>query len=305
MKQSKLLISAILFIFSFLTLGSSLFAMDIVRPPKEIPIVDQTNTLTTEQKGSLAATIAKERSQSSNQIAILVIPSLNGESLEEYSIKVARNWGIGTNQNNNGVLLLVVKNDRKLRIEVGTGLEGALPDAKTNRIIRYRITPEFKKGNYYEGIKSGLDGIILAIHNEYDATSSPSGAKTFMDDFGDVITEFGFFLLFIPIFITSVLARSKSWWLGGMFGAVIGFVIGAFTSFIFTGIIAMLVLTILGLLFDRAVSNNYRTSKDAGRSPSWWAGGNLGSGSSSGSSSGGFGGFGGGSFGGGGSSGSW
>lgn len=305
MKHFKLLISITLFALSFLFISSRVLALDVPKTPTDIPIVDQTNTLSTEQKSALAATIASERTKSSNQIAILMIPSLEGDSLEDYSINVARKWGIGTSEKNNGVLFLIVKNDRKLRIEVGTGLEGALTDSKSSQIMRYRITPEFKKGNYYEGIKSGLDGIILAIHNEYDATSSPSGAKSFMDDFGDMIFNFGFFLLFIPIFITSVLARSKSWWLGGMFGAVIGLIIGALTSFIFTGVIAIIVLTILGLLFDRAISNNYRASKDAGHAPSWWAGGNFGSGSGSGSSGGGFGGFGGGSFGGGGSSGSW
>ncbi|NDA64850.1 MAG: GTP-binding protein, partial [Chitinophagia bacterium] len=142
--------------------------LDVPPVPTDIPIVDTTGTLTFEQKNSLAASIAESRAKTSNQIAILMIPSLENDSLEEYSIKVAREWGIGTKDKNNGVLIFIAKNDRKIRIEVGYGLEGALTDAKSSQIIRNVITPEFRQDKYFEGLSAGLQSIQLAIQNEFD-----------------------------------------------------------------------------------------------------------------------------------------
>src|SRR5690349_21648062 len=109
-------------------------------PPLEKPIVDQADILNEQQENDLAQLINSDRAQTGHQIAVLTIASLEGESLEDYSIKTARKWGIGEKEKNNGVLLLVVVNDRKLRIEVGTGLEGSLTDARASRIIRNVIT---------------------------------------------------------------------------------------------------------------------------------------------------------------------
>lgn len=276
---------------------SLVFSLATPPSPTGIPIVDQTRTLTTEQTSNLAATIAEERSKSSNQVAIVIIPTLAGDSLEDYSLRLARNWGIGGKDKNNGVLLLVVKEDRKLRIEVGYGLEGALTDARASQIIRNRITPEFKQGKYYEGINGGLEGIIAAIHNEYDPAVN-ANTKTNLGAIPWESILFGIFI--IPIWVSSILARSKSWWAGGAMGGLAGTLIGVMFGFIFIGTITIIVLIVLGLLLDWVVSNNYRQHRSAGRTPSWWAGGTR-----IGGGSGGFGGFGGGSFGGGGSSGSW
>jgi uncharacterized protein len=99
-------------------------------------------------------------------------PSLEGESLEEKSYEIAEQNGIGQKDKNNGVLLFIAKNDRKLRIEVGYGLEGALTDALSSQIIRKEITPQFKQGKFYEGINAGVDAIIKATKGEYTADKS-------------------------------------------------------------------------------------------------------------------------------------
>ena len=270
-------------------------ALDIPPTPTIIPIVDQANVMSEQQEQELAAKIAAERQVSSNQIAVLTVKSLEGESLEEYSLNVAREWGIGTKERNNGVLLLVAIDDRKLRIEVGYGLEGALPDIRANQIIQSRITPEFRQGRYYEGINSGVDGIIAAVHNEYDsALKEPVQAKKNIP-WDLYLTA----LIVLPSWLAAMLARTKSWWAGGIVGAVLGVIAGLIFGFIFIGIMSIIILAILGLILDKLVSGNYQKRVSQGLEPSWWAGGTKIGGNS------GFGGFGGGGFGGGGSSGSW
>ena len=295
--KTRIIISVFLFAVVLAGLSSSVSALDVPPAPTDIPIVDTTGTLTPDQKNKLAESIAASRVKSSNEIAILMIPTIGNDSLEDYSIRVARDWGIGTKEKNNGVLLLIAKDDRKIRIEVGYGLEGALTDARSSQIIRNVISPEFRNEKYFEGISAGLNSIQLAIDNEYDAALGKQNSS------GSIYDYFVFFYIIVfvgGIWLSSILARSKSWWAGGAIGGVTGVVIGIISGLILTGLIATGVLVALGLFLDRAVSLNYAQRKAQNRSPSWWAGGG-----SSGGGGGGFGGFGGGGFGGGGSSGGW
>jgi uncharacterized protein len=296
--KTRIIISVFLFAVVFAGLSSSVSALDVPPTPTDIPIVDTTGTLTQDQKNKLAESIAASRAKSSNEIAILIIPTIGNDSLEDYSIRVARDWGIGTKDKNNGVLLLIAKDDRKIRIEVGYGLEGALTDARSSQIIRNVISPDFRNEKYFEGISAGLNSIQLAIDNEYDASLDKQNSSESIFDY------FVFFYIVVfagGIWLSSILARSKSWWAGGAIGGVIGVVIGIISGLILTGLIATGILVALGLFLDKAVSANYAQRKAQNRSPSWWAGG----GSSGGGGGGGFGGFGGGGFGGGGSSGGW
>ncbi len=130
-------------------------------------VTDETSTLTQNQITSLETKLSNFEKETSNQVVVYVIATLGGESLEETSYEIAEKNGIGQKSKNNGVLLFIVINDRKLRIEVGYGLEGALPDALAGQIIRNEITPKFKQGKYYEGIDAGVDAIILATKGEY------------------------------------------------------------------------------------------------------------------------------------------
>jgi uncharacterized protein len=285
----------------FITAGfSTLTAAALSVPPRptDIPIVDQTNTLSSEQKAILAEQIATERAKSGNQIAIVIVPSIENGSLEQYSLDIAREWGIGTSENNNGLLLLIVKNDRLLRIEVGTGLEGALTDAESGRIIRNDIRPLFQQGKYFEGTQAGLTNIIAAINGEYTATATTENPVRLP---WELIFGFGFLIF---SWLGSILARTKSWWAGGIIGGATGGILGLLAGSLVFGIVGAGALAVIGLLLDKVVSANYRSHASHGEKPSWWAGGGfLGGGGRGGG--GGFGGFGGGGFGGGGSSGGW
>lgn len=287
-----------------LAVSAGAAALDVPKAPTlDVPIVDQTGTLTAGQIQQLADKIAASRKEKSYQIGILILPTLgNDEYLEGYSLKVARGWGIGEKDTSNGVLLLIVKDDRKLRIEVGRGLEGDLTDVRANRIIRNVITPKFKEGKYFEGISDGVNSIQLAVAAKPD----PAAAKTTESvDWGAIVSTAVFIGIAVLSWLGAVLGRSKSWWAGGVIGAVAGLVLMVIFGFAIWAIIGFIGLIFGGLGFDYLVSKNYKAHAADHTNPAWWAGGTWGGGGSGWGGSSGGGGFGGGGFSGGGSSGSW
>ena len=259
-------------------------------PPLERPIVDQTGTLSTGDITRISQHIVDQQRTKSFQIGVLMISTLgNDDTLEDYSLAVARSWGVGEKGKSNGVLLLIVKNDRRIRIEVGDGMEGLLTDARAGRIIREIIAPQFRKGAFAKGVEAGVEAIIATAEGRSSASANKT--RQLSSDTIGMIVLAGFW--FVP-FVGSILARSKSWWAGGLLGGIVGVLVMCVTWFALWSIVVMVILALLGLLFDYAVSRNYQVAKRSGHEPSWWAGGGT---------SGGFGGFSGGSFGGGGFSG--
>ncbi len=228
----------------------------------------------------------------STQVAVLTIDSLDGDALEDFSIRTVEKWGVGQRGKDNGVLFLVVKNDRKLRIEVGRGLEGVLTDLATGRIIDNVVRPQFKAGRFDEGIKAGVAAIIQASRGEFKADQrvarpgrrqEPPPALAY---------------LFFGLFITSFLGRASRP-LGILAGAIL-LPLAAFFGIPSLGLLFLLLLMPLGalggLLLPFIVGNMLM-----GRGGIPMGGGGFGGGGFGG----GFGGFGGGSFGGGGASGDW
>ena len=132
-------------------------------------INDYADLLDERQGAELEQALAQFESQSSTQVVLLTVPSLEGENIEGFSIRVADAWKIGQAGKDNGVILIVAPVERKVRIEVGYGLEGALTDLESSQIIRNIITPAFSAGNYYAGIVGGLDGIIKSTQGEFTA----------------------------------------------------------------------------------------------------------------------------------------
>jgi len=151
------------------TLGGLIFNQVLAQ--KAVPqlsgrVVDLASMINAGDEADLTARLQAHEAATSNQIVVLTIPSLEGEALEEYSLQVARNWALGQKDKNNGVLFLVAKNDRKMRIEVGYGLEGTLTDAIASFIIRGTITPLFKKGRFNGGIVAGTGQIIDVLESD-------------------------------------------------------------------------------------------------------------------------------------------
>ena len=161
------LLTTFLFLQAFLFANNS-FAQNIIAKPNPPTLVtDVAGVLSPEQKQALENKLVAIDDSSSNQIAVVIIPSLDGYPKEEYATKLFRDWGIGNKKTNNGVLLLIAINDRQIRIEVGYGLEGAIPDITALNIIDNDIKPAFKAGNYYEGIDQATDNIAKAAVGEY------------------------------------------------------------------------------------------------------------------------------------------
>ena len=157
----------ILFFLQALLFANKALAQNIIAKPSPATLVtDVAGVLTPEQKQALENKLVAIDDSSSNQIAVVIIPSLDGYPKEEYANKLLREWGIGSKKNN-GVLLLISINDRQIWIEVGYGLEGAIPDITALNIIDNDIKPAFKAGNYYEGIDQATDNIAKAAVGEY------------------------------------------------------------------------------------------------------------------------------------------
>jgi uncharacterized protein len=179
-------------------------------PPKPslyYAVVDNTNTLTSEQKEALNQKLAQYKDSTSNEIAVVIIPSLGDYPIEDVALGILRNWGVGGKEHNNGAVLLIAKDDRKIRIEVGYGLEGAIPDITARSIIDNDLTPNFRADDYYRGIDQATDDIMKAAAGEYAA---PKNANKKGKGF-----PFGV-ILFVIIILISIFRRG-----GGRGGGMI------------------------------------------------------------------------------------
>ena len=135
-------------------------------PPLKARVTDLTATLQPGQQAALEQTLQAFENRKGSQIAVLIVPTTQPETIEQYAIRVAEAWKLGRKGVDDGVLLLIARNDRALRIEVGYGLEGAIPDAVAKRIISEIITPHFKQDDYFGGIRAGVERIIKVVDGE-------------------------------------------------------------------------------------------------------------------------------------------
>lgn len=254
----------LLFIFSVFALKAQTF------PEKPNHLVnDYTNTLSQSEIDQLEQKLVAFDDSTSTQIAVVLIKSLEGYDVADYAVRLAEKWGIGGSKNNNGVLVLASIGDRRVTIQTGYGVEGALPDAITRRIIENEITPNFKTGNYFAGLDQGTSAIISYTKGEYkDARKKATKDKG----------PSGFVIFLIIMAIIFLISRKG----GGGGSQVIGRR-GAASPFWWM---------LMGSGMGRSSGGGF-------------GGFSGGGGGFGGGGGGGFGGFGGGSFGGGGSSGSW
>jgi len=285
--SSRALLSAGLF---FLSASPALAAFAI--PVNDGLVTDDAAILTVDQKETIASVLLQYQKDTSNEIAVLIVKTLDGMTPVDAAVEVGRKWGVGSKEKENGILMLIAYEDREMFIATGYGLEGAVPDIVAAGIINEDMIPAFREGKYYEGIMAGIDSLKKHIGGEYTAD------RYEIDEDAPAVA-WVFFLIFIAFnWLGAIFARTKSWWLGGVAGGIGGMLLTIWYGWWLT----VPILVVIGLVFDFIVSNMPPSSR-GGRGGRGGGGfGGFGGGSSGGS---GFGGFGGGSFGGGGAGGKW
>jgi uncharacterized protein len=279
-------------------------------PPLRGRVNDYAKLLTQERALALEARLEKFERETGHQIAVLTIPSLEGDSLEDFSIRVAENWKIGKKGFDNGAILLIARDDRKLRIEVGYGLEGVLPDAIASRVIREVITPRFRSGDYGGGIEAGVDSILKITSGEkLPERGRPASGPTASQG-ASLIT-----ILMITAMLALFIGMTRRRLVGGALGgAASGLVTTLFASgglglVLLPALIVGALLGAVGAALGTGTAGNQWVGRPRSRRGDWGGGvfpGGFGGGGFGGGGGGG-GGFsgGGGGFGGGGASGSW
>ncbi|HET8883239.1 MAG TPA: TPM domain-containing protein, partial [Solimonas sp.] len=249
-------------------------------------VTDLTSTLDAQQRAALDGKLAAFEQAKGSQIAVLIVPTTEPETIEQYSIRVTDAWKLGRKGVDDGILIVVARNDRTIRIEVGYGLEGAVPDAIANRIVDETIVPRFKAGDYYGGLDAGITQLIGVIDGE--ALPPPRTSAAHGGDRVGAVMPLLFFALFGAQFLRRVLGSG----LGSVAAGVAVFAIawlvsGVLLVALFFGVVALL-LTLLGIVPLGGFGGGFGGGG--------WRGGGFGGGGFSG---------GGGGFGGGGASGRW
>lgn len=268
-------------------------------PPPQGYVSDFANLLEPATQVSLESRLELLSKETGAELAVVTVLTLDSDSIEGYAVRLFDEWGIGKAASDNGVLFITALAERQVRIEVGYGLEPIITDGRAGRILDNSVLPSFRESDYATGIVAGVDALEALIR---------SGAPpTFIEDnpfrglFGDLETLF-FGIGVITMYMMSWIARTKSIWLGGIWGALIGIVLGLATGNAWALLGITLGLTAVGLLLDAVLSRNYQTRTSSGL-PTTWSSSGGGFRSSSGGSS--FGGFSGGRSGGGGASRGW
>lgn len=285
-------------LFVFLVVLSSALAVSALDvPPLTGRVVDLAHVLPPDETDQLASRLKAHEEKTTNQVVVLLLPSLEGDSLEEYSHRVATTWKLGQKGTDNGVLFLVALKERKIRIDVGYGLEGTLTDLRSAHIIRNEIVPRFRAGDMRGGVRAGIDGILNTIEGTYQAPDSPpERVKAEPEPTALQYVVIGIVVGFLAGLVLSQGLRSARALLGSALTFIVAQLASVPLGLVAAAVTAILLWLVLGANRDRRsvteLDNWTRySSRDGG-----WGGGSFESGGFS---------AGGGDFGGGGASGDW
>jgi uncharacterized protein len=264
-------------------------------PPLSAHVTDLTGTLSPAERQALEAKLSDWEARTTNQLAVLIVPTTKPETIDEYSIRVAEAWKIGRKGKDNGAIFLIAKNDKQMRIEVGYGLEGDLTDVASRRIIGDTVAPLFSQGKFSEGINAGVDRIMAVVGGTDNAATQPPPRRARPApgfDFGTIAL--------IALVVVPALGAVLRSVLGNVGGSLVGGAIVGGVTWLIAGSILFGLLAAIVALVVIAFS-----SFGGGRGPGmWFPGGGWGGGGWGGGGGGGWSG-GGGTFGGGGASGGW
>jgi uncharacterized protein len=277
------------------------WAQDLVPvPPLKGRVTDLTGTLTADQVADLERSLAAFESRKGSQIAVLMVPTTRPEDIAQYAIRVADQWKVGRKKVDDGLIVVVAKDDHKVRIEVGYGLEGPIPDVVARRVIRETIAPHFVEGDFYGGLKAGTDQLMKLVDGE--KLPPPPQQGTQQPGQGADLQSLFVILLVVIVVAGGILTKVLGRFLGSAAtGGVAGFVALAIAGTMIAAVVAGILAFFLTLMLG-GVGGALAGGRRGGWGGGPWIGG--GSGGSWGGGGGGWSG-GGGGFGGGGASGSW
>jgi uncharacterized protein len=260
---------------------------------------DFANLLMTGTRTSLENELSQFHQNYGAEVAVVTIETLNGDTIEDYAVRLFEAWGIGQKDKDNGVLFIISKTEKKTRIEVGYGLTPIITAGRAGRILDEQVLPSFRQGDYDTGIKQGAVAIEQYIRQ--GTPPSPIDENPIHDLAGDYTTQLTV-LGIITIYLMGFMARSRSIWLGTIWGVIAGVFMGLMVG----GLVALTITPIIsgavGALLDFILSRNYAARSSQGLPTTWWSSGGGFRGGGGGSS---FGGFSGGHSGGGGASRGW
>lgn len=270
-------------------------------PPLAAQVIDQTATLSEAQRAALVARLASIEQQTGSQVVVLLVPSTLPEDITAYSHRVADTWKIGRREVGDGLLIVVAKDDRRVRIEVAKTLEGAIPDLAAKRVIDAQITPAFRAGDYARGLNGAVDQLAALIRGEALPAPSRPDARGGGDGLNLEALAIFFFVV-VPMagaLLTQVLGRKLGSLATGGVAGVVGWWLT--TSALLAGAVGLLAVVMVGIFGIGSARHGGRGGRHGGGPPVVWGGGGWGGGSGGGGFSSG----GGGDFGGGGASGGW
>jgi uncharacterized protein len=272
-------------------------------PPLTARVTDLTGTLTADEQSALEQKLAAFEAAKGSQLAVLIVPTTRPEDIAQYSIRVVDQWklgrgAVGGKKVDDGALLLVAKDDHRMRIEVGYGLEGVLTDAMANRIISETIAPAFREGNYYEGIDAGLDQMMKLIQGEPLPPPEHAWQGGQHHSGGSILPQLLFAVLIGSVVLRAIFGRTFGSILTGIGAGALVWIAGYALGF---ALLAAIVGTLITMLMGLPRGSGWSSYPRSGGFGGGWGGyGGGGFGGGGGGFSGG-----GGGFGGGGSSGSW
>ncbi len=257
-------------------------AAQVPVPPLTGRVTDQTGTLSAEQTATLEQTLSAFEARKGSQLAVLMVATTAPEEVEQYALRVAEQWKLGRKKIDDGAILVVAKNDRAMRIEVGYGLEGALSDLTSKRIISETILPRFKGQDFYGGITAGVDQIIRVI----DGEPLPAPTARAPQGIGDV-QRFAPMLFILALAVGGVLRATLgkipgSLVTGGVVAVIAWFVVGAISMAVVAGVIALFVTLMGGGMLGRGLGGHHGGGGRGGGGGFSGGGGGFGGGGASG-----------------------
>ena len=201
--------------------GFGVQAQRAVAPHNAVWVHDEANVLSASAKAQMEALLQAHRDSTSTQLAVLIVPSLEGEDIDGYGVRVFEEWKLGQKGKDNGVLFLIAMQERQMRIEVGYGLEGVLTDALSSRINRNEVAPYFRQGNYEAGIQAGVVAIIKAVAGEY-TNDNPTPRKRGKKSSWSTLIFLGLIILLMSRKNRGGGGGMGGYWTAAMLGGMLG-----------------------------------------------------------------------------------